>query len=110
MLPLSLLLVLPCHVVDGPVETRFFQVAPVVREGSDPLRSPGQERAVMLVHGVTFVSFKKDAVTRPFLREWQKRGSVLVTRLMKEADVYAFAYSQTAPADEVADAPALGAA
>ncbi len=110
MLPSLLLLVVPFSPADGPVETRFAQVAPVIRDGANPLRTPGQERAVVLIHGVYVHPFKKEGIGRAILREWQKPGSLLVTRLVKEADVYAFAYGQTASADDVADAPALAAA
>lgn len=102
-------LLLPLPAVDHPVETRFVQVAPVIRGHAPFVRGTDQLRAVVLLHGVYMHPFKKDGIAGPVLREWQKPGSVLVARLAHEADVFSFAYAQTTPADEVADAPVLAA-
>jgi pimeloyl-ACP methyl ester carboxylesterase len=85
----------------APFDSQFVQVAPVFRDGSIAARSPGQERAVVLLHGLYLHPFNKANVTRPTLHSWQKPGSLLVKRLAEEADVYAFAYAQTVAADRV---------
>jgi len=92
-----------------PVETHFVQVAPFLRDVADGVRSPGQDRAVVLIHGLSLHLLDKDKVATPLLREWQKPESVLVKWLARDADVFAFAYAQTVAADEVAAAPDLGA-
>jgi pimeloyl-ACP methyl ester carboxylesterase len=85
-----------------PVPTQFVQVAPEFREAPAAVRSVGQQRAIVLVHGLYMHPFNKDNVARAQLHGWQKPGSVLVQRLAREGDVYAFAYAQTVAADEVA--------
>jgi pimeloyl-ACP methyl ester carboxylesterase len=92
------------------VETQFVQVAPAVPEAMAPVRTRGQARAIVLIHGMWVNLIKKDGITRAVIRTWQKPGSPLVSRLSREGDVFAFAYSQNRPADELADAPDLTAA
>lgn len=89
------------------VETQFVQVAPAVMGAAAPSRSPGQLRAVVLIHGMYINPLKKDGATRAVIRTWQQPGSLLVSRLARDADVFAFAYSQTVPADELAEWPDL---
>ena len=91
------------------VETRFVQVAPVPA-ASSAARAPGKERAVILLHGLTIHPFSKENVARATFHDWQAPDSLLVKRLVKDSDVYAFAYSQNAPADEVAASADLAAA
>jgi pimeloyl-ACP methyl ester carboxylesterase len=94
---------------DGRIETRFAQVAPYVRQGEPFARTPGQVRAVVLLHGLYAHPFKKDGITGAVLRVWQLPGSILVNRLSQEADVFGFAYGQNESADGVADVPELAA-
>jgi pimeloyl-ACP methyl ester carboxylesterase len=90
-----------------PVETAFVQVAPVYREAAACQRSPGQARAVVLIHGLLPHPFSRDNVARPLFHEWQKPAGLLVKRLGQGSDVFAFAYGQNVPADEVAESLAL---
>jgi pimeloyl-ACP methyl ester carboxylesterase len=90
------------------LETQFVEVAPA-RDGIDWVRSPAHERAVVLIHGLLVHPFSKTNAARAVLHGWQKPDSLLVKRLSGDSDVYAFAYAQTVPADEVADCPDLAA-
>ena len=90
-----------------PVETAFVQVAPAYHEAAACVRSPGQARAVVLLHGLLPHPFSRESVARPLFHEWQKPGSLLVKRLGQGSDVFAFAYGQNVPADEVAESLAL---
>ncbi len=95
------------------VRTRFLQVHPEP-EDSGPLlpaakafqRSPGQARAVVLIHGLhaTLTNF---SALEPRLHTWQQPRSLLVRRLAACADVYAFAYGQNVSVDRVARLPVL---
>jgi pimeloyl-ACP methyl ester carboxylesterase len=85
-----------------PIETRFVQVAPA--PGG---RTPDQYRAVVLLHGLKPHPFSKENVTKAIFHGWQLSDSVLVKQLVKEADVYSFAYAQNASVDEVAGSPEL---
>jgi pimeloyl-ACP methyl ester carboxylesterase len=81
------------------------------RVGPTPLlvaRTPGQARAVVLIHGLGLAPFQRDKAVRAALRDWQKPDSPLVVQLGRNADVYAFAFSQTAPVEEVAARARLG--
>src|SRR5438034_11741104 len=78
------------------VETRFVQVHPAhVKEASE--RTAGQERAVVLIHGIRLHPFNSIKVGEPTFHDWQKAGSPLVKAIAKDADVFAYAYGQTAP-------------
>jgi pimeloyl-ACP methyl ester carboxylesterase len=94
-------------VAAAPVEAQFVQVAPQERPSAEWRRSAGQRRAVVLIQGLQVHPFSKENVEKAPLRDWQKPGSRLVKRLAADADVYAFAYGQSVPVDEVADHPAL---
>jgi pimeloyl-ACP methyl ester carboxylesterase len=83
------------------VETEFAQVAPEFHDGAAAVRSSGEAKAILLIHGLHPHPFSKDRVSRAELHAWQKPGSYLVKSLRWEGDVYAFAYSQTVPADEI---------
>jgi pimeloyl-ACP methyl ester carboxylesterase len=95
-------------VLAQPVETQFEQVAPVGKDGPRAGRALRHDRAVVLLHGLYVHPFSQTNVTRAQLHSWQKPGSLLVKRLAEEADVFAFAYAQTVPADEVAARSDLG--
>lgn len=90
-----------------PIDTRFAQVAPSAREATAFARTPGRHRAVILLRGLSLHAFSKVGIVRAAFTEWQQEGSLLVRELGRDADVYSFAYAQTAAADEVADAPDL---
>lgn len=88
------------------VETRFAQVAPP----PGAARAADRERAVVLLHGLLIHPFSKENVAKAIFHDWQAPDSLLVKRLAKDSDVFAFAYSQNAPADEVAASADLAAA
>ncbi len=89
------------------VDTRFAQVAPAAREVAAFARTLGQGRAVILIHGLRMHPISKVGIVRAAFSDWQKEKSALVEQLARDSDVFAFAYAQTAAADEVADAPDL---
>jgi pimeloyl-ACP methyl ester carboxylesterase len=99
MFPLLLNL---CLAAAPSVETQFCEVAPEMHDAADLVRSAGENKAIVLIHGLHPHPLKPDLVNRADLHVWQRPDSYLVKRLRWEADVYAFAYSQTAPADEIA--------
>jgi len=49
----------------------------------------------------------KFGIVRAAFSDWQQESSALVKQLARDSDVFAFAYTQTAPADEVAETPDL---
>jgi pimeloyl-ACP methyl ester carboxylesterase len=102
----TMLLLGALPVADSSIETQFVEVAPA-RQGLDWLRSSGQRRAVVLIHGLYVHPFSKASVTHPHLHNWQTPDCLLVKRLAQEADVYAFSYAQTLSSDEIADCPDL---
>jgi pimeloyl-ACP methyl ester carboxylesterase len=106
-MPASLSAVCALALALPPVETAFVQVAPAYREAAACQRSPGQARAIVLIHGLLPHPFSRDSVARPLFHEWQKPGSLLVKRLGQGSDVFAFAYGQNVPAGEVAESLAL---
>src|SRR6202035_1997284 len=91
-----------------PVETRFVQVHPVPRGGT--ARTPGRTRAILLLHGLGIHPLNKAKVYTPLLHDWQLPGSVLVKALGRDADVFAYAYSQNTRIEKVAETPALALA
>src|SRR5215813_2898491 len=84
------------------VESRFEQVLP--RPGMASLfpGRVGRQLAVVLIHGLYLHPFSKENAGRPLLRDWQTPKSRLARELARQADVYAFAYAQNVPVDEVA--------
>jgi pimeloyl-ACP methyl ester carboxylesterase len=91
----------------APVESRFEQLSPDPPDGKLMARSAGQARAVVLIHGLHLHPFSRDNVTRPLFRDWQDRKSRLVLELVKQADVYGFAYAQDVAIEEVCDGSGL---
>ena len=89
------------------VEIEFAQVAPPPREAKQITRSPNQDRAVVLIHGLRLHPFSTNNVSKAEMSSWQKPKSSLVTTLSKEADVFALAYSQNASLDTIANLPEL---
>ncbi|HEX4588593.1 MAG TPA: hypothetical protein VH120_01610 [Gemmataceae bacterium] len=90
------------------VETKFVQVAPAVKAGREmPQRTPGQPRAVVLLHGLRLHPINDANAWHAELAGWESPTSPLVKALGKDADVFAFGYAQHEPVEEVARAPAL---
>jgi pimeloyl-ACP methyl ester carboxylesterase len=90
------------------VDTRFAQVAPAANEVAKFARSPGCDRAVILIHGLRMHPISKLGIVKAAFSDWQKGEGTLVKQLSRDSDVFSFAYAQTVAADEVADAPDLG--
>ncbi|MCI0637743.1 MAG: hypothetical protein L0Y72_02225 [Gemmataceae bacterium] len=91
----------------GPSQTKFAQVSPAQIAGPYQ-RSDGQRRAVVLVHGLRAHPFSNDNVAKAKLCDWQQTDSRLVKALTKDADVFAFAYSQDAALEDIAASAELG--
>src|SRR5438105_1775913 len=90
------------------VETKFAQVAPAVKSGvASPQRSPGQQRAVILLHGLRIHPISDVNAWHAELSGWEAPNSPLVKALGKDADVFAFSYAQHEPVEEAVRAPAL---
>ncbi len=85
----------------APVETKFAQVSPRLRESAPFQRTEGQQRAVVLIQGIRPHPFDRHDVARAEWYRWQLPGGVLVTRLSKDADVFAFAYSQNEAVERI---------
>jgi len=92
----------------GKVDSKFEQVLPEPPLGRLMARSDGVERAIVLVHGLHPHPFSGENVTRPQFRDWQAAEAKLVRDLVKLGDVYAFAYAQDVPVEEVAAHSGLG--
>src|SRR5438105_12476829 len=86
------------------VDTVFEKVGP---GKPAPGRSPGQTRAVILIHGLGLHLWHKDRVSRAALRTWQRPDSLLVKELVRHADVYALAYGQVVAVEKVHEAVRL---
>ncbi len=101
-----------CLVVAQPapepcVEIEFVQVAPRPREAKQIERSPNQDRAVVLIHGLRLHPFSSSNVNKAEMSRWQQPKSTLVNALANDADVFALAYSQNASLDTIASLPEL---
>jgi hypothetical protein len=108
MLSLTLLVFLLGPQPDTPViDTAFAQVAPVSRDEDSLRKTPGQNRAIVLIQGMCPHPFRNDRVARAEWQGWQRPESHLVETLGKEGDVFAFAYGQNRPIEEVADGAKL---
>jgi pimeloyl-ACP methyl ester carboxylesterase len=91
MLPIVLLaLGLPAP---GEVASALIQVGPAPMDARSLVRSPGQERAVVLIHGLT-VHPSEERILRAEPHGWQKPDAAMARRLLHAADVFAFAYGQ----------------
>ena len=90
------------------VRTQFVQVHPAKRPQAELRRTPGQKRAVVLLHGLSLTQSDTTAA-RAGLQLWQYPGSPLIQALGAKADVFAFAYGQVAAVDRIAELPALRA-
>jgi pimeloyl-ACP methyl ester carboxylesterase len=85
-----------------PARWALVQVGPSCPPGYGA-RTPGQERAVILIHGLGLHPFNKSRVQTPALRSWQEPTSALVRHLVPHADVYAFCYVQNAPVEQLVE-------
>jgi hypothetical protein len=92
-----------------PVETQFMQSYPLPCDAAIFERSKDQTRAVVLLHGLRAHLFSEGSVATPSFHDWQRNPSQLVQMLAKDADVYAFAYGQNVPVNEIARTPELAA-
>jgi pimeloyl-ACP methyl ester carboxylesterase len=96
-----------------PIETKFAQVAPAPQEATESTASASNlhrrtsTRAVVLIHGLKIHPLSSHKAQIADFHEWQKPDSDLVSKLSPHADIYALAYSQNAPVDVIAAAPAL---
>src|ERR1700683_1367898 len=96
---LALITLLPSST--STVESMFVKVGPNPRVLG---RSPKQDRAVVLIHGLSVVlPFSKGKADKPFMRSWQLKDSVLVKELAQDSDVYALAYGQNVSCDSIGD-------
>jgi pimeloyl-ACP methyl ester carboxylesterase len=89
------------------VETKFVQVAPPAPSAVVPARSFGQQRAVVLLHGLHLHPISDVNAWHAELSGWEEPNSPLVKALGKDADVFAYGYAQHRPIEDVARAPAL---
>src|SRR5262249_21898250 len=89
------------------VVCKVRQVAPLERVWLSCIRSEGQTRAVILLHGLELPPLHKaDARVAEFDR-WQLPSSRLVKGLTAHADVYALAFSENTTVDTIAQSPKL---
>src|SRR5262245_6107196 len=89
------------------IDMRFEQVVPITRAAASLVRSPRQDRAIVLIHGLLPHPISNSNVATPDLTGWEKSGSMLVTTLAPLADIFALGYGQNAPVDDIAKSPAL---
>ena len=82
--------------------TLFAQVAPTPVGLVGLTRTKGQDRAVVLLHGLHLHPANRDRAQRAEFSPWQEAGSPFVQQLAKHADVFSFAYAQTLPAPAIA--------
>ena len=92
------------------IETRFVQVHPFPQDTAVMERTKGQERAVLLVHGLRLNPLAGAKVGQVHFHEWQKPNSPFVRALSRQADVFAFSYGQSTSLEEVSQHPALPSA
>jgi pimeloyl-ACP methyl ester carboxylesterase len=90
-----------------PVAAELIQIVPSTNSGSPFQRSPGQNRAIILLHGFHVLPFHKAYANQAVFHSWQKFGSKLVQELTRQGDIYAFAYSQNVAIEEIAGVPDL---
>jgi pimeloyl-ACP methyl ester carboxylesterase len=108
------------------VASRLAQVFPDHAYDAKLVRSRGQGRAVLLIHGLrpqlnpdvaeklpkgvrSLIEGPDSSFARAEFSDWQRFGSPLVSYLSKSADVFAFAYGQVVALEKIADEPALAA-
>jgi pimeloyl-ACP methyl ester carboxylesterase len=106
---LSSLIAIALGAAPAEVATELWQVAP---DGGGkpwvvPDAPPVKARAVVLLHGLFVHPLRQGKAAQPWRRDWQEPKSDLVKTLAADFDVFAFAYAQTAPLEEVARSPGL---
>lgn len=89
---------------DALVDTLFVKVGP---NSKVPGRTPGQPRAIVLIHGLGLHILQTDKIQKAKLRVWQEADSPLVRRLGQEGDVYSLAYGQTVAVETMCEASLL---
>jgi pimeloyl-ACP methyl ester carboxylesterase len=89
------------------VETKFVQVAPLPKMAASFERSPGQNRAVVLVHGLRWREVLAKHMGQADFDRWQDPQSKLVQTVKNDADLFAFAYGQNVSVDQIAGSAAL---
>lgn len=104
MLTCILLAVLPAAPAE--VAAALFQVGPRLADERAVVRTPGVERAVVLLHGLT-VHPSERRLGRPEPHSWQEPDAPLVKSLSREADVFAFCYTQNACLADVVERSGL---
>ncbi|VTR93648.1 : Abhydrolase_6 [Gemmata massiliana] len=89
--------------------TELWQVAPgtSAKAWTATDKPSEKKRALVLIPGLHLHPLRPAKATKPELRDWQQPKSELVKALAKDFDVFAFGYSQTISADEVAQGPGL---
>lgn len=81
-------------VARGDVDCRFVQVHPCPADETVLARSQGNDRAIVLIHGLKVHPFSGENARRAKFHDWQRSDSTLVSTLAPHSDVYAFAYGQ----------------
>jgi hypothetical protein len=89
-----------------PLSAAFVQVAPVPKRPAEFERATEQKRAVVLVHGFR-PEYDRFLTARAVVQDWQESDSFMVKLLARDADVYAFAYGQNVPVQQISEAPEL---
>jgi pimeloyl-ACP methyl ester carboxylesterase len=89
------------------VDTLVLQVHPRLENPKDWRRTTGRTRAVLLLHGLKLHPFSAENAAKAELHGWQEPESALVRLLGERGDVFAFAYGETAPVEEIARMPAF---
>jgi hypothetical protein len=92
----------------GPPQTLFVQVTPAAALGGHLVRSGGQDRAVVLIDGLHLHPLHDAAVPKAEFMPWQHADSTFVKLIERDADVFAFAYGQSVPVEDIDDLPGLG--
>jgi pimeloyl-ACP methyl ester carboxylesterase len=97
----------PAPLIVDPVQTQFIQVYPHRTDDRILQRSLNQMRAVVLLHGLHMHPFRSEGAAKATFSGWQLPSSTLVETLGKQADIFAFAYSQNVAVEEIAGVPLL---
>jgi len=101
-----LTILVACSIQQPPVEIRVEQVYPD-RVGKMTARSPGQARAVLLIHGLRIHPLQGGLAARAEFHSWQLPKSAIVQALAQNADVFSLSFNQTADLETISRAPAL---
>ena len=106
---ISLVATVPTAAPAAELPTELWQVAPDSgrKPWAPPAKPGGKSRAVVLVPGLWVHPLRPARAMLPELRAWQAPKSELVKALAGDSDVFAFAYAQTVPVDEVVRYPGL---